>query len=166
MFTFTLAAARFMAPVATPALRLFWARSGVLGGRAPSRPAPDGQRAQTEPASRQRPAGTALRAASREARAQRGTVDPAMRLGFPRCGRALAARVARSGLTRGQSGDPAMRLGFHSRDAGWDSLILLVELGVADQILLTQHIGDVLEMLPGQRRKVRVMAPQTHLAHQ
>ena len=59
-----------------------------------------------------------------------------------------------------------MRLGFHSRDAGWDSLILLVELGVADQVLLTQHIGDVLEVLPGQRRKVRVMASQTHLAHQ
>ena len=58
--------------------------------------------------------------------------------------------------------------GAHPRAAAGDSLLLLLalELGVADLVLLFEHLGHVMEVLFDQRFKVCVMDCRTLLANQ
>ena len=75
--------------------------------------------------------------------------------------RLLSSREARA---QQKSRDGA---GAHPRAAAGDSLVLLVlDLGVADLVLLFEHLGHVIEVLFDQRCKVRVMDCRTLLANQ
>ena len=86
--------------------------------------------------------------------ADSNTVSPTVRFG--RTGRATRASVCRGAVELGSGAPRAAaeaRSGVHLH-----VLLLILALGVCGQVLLVDHLGDILEMLLGQGCEVRVVA--------
>ena len=85
------------------------------------------------------------------------------------------ARLERNYTPRSVGLHPAMRLGYTPRCGRGtpreDSprsldVVLVIDLGIADEVLLIQHLGQVMEVLFDLRCKVRVMACRARVADQ